>query len=175
MKRIAILFGLIAAFLCLAQSANAQYARKGANLVDRNGAVLTDQQIVKLVGDDVFNQTVVGARKQYKVGNGLLWGGVAGMGVGLTGSVISLVNIMKDGHSIEDVDSILDANPRMAALYAGSTILMSLGATAFSAGIVFKSIGAKRLDWVEGKANGEYSMVLNVGPTAHGVGVALNF
>ena len=37
MRKALILCGLVAAFLCLAQNANAQYARQGANIVDKSG------------------------------------------------------------------------------------------------------------------------------------------
>ena len=88
MRKIAILCGLVAAFLCIAQSANAQYARKGANLVDQNKVVLSDQALIMLVGNDIYEQTVIGARKQYKAGNGLIWGGVAGIAAGFVHAVL---------------------------------------------------------------------------------------
>ena len=96
MKRLAIVCGFVAALLCFgAQNVSAQYAspivRKGADLVDRNGTPLTDSQIAEIVGTDVYTQTVVGARKQVKAGRALIWGGAAGMTVGVTAYITGLV------------------------------------------------------------------------------------
>ena len=173
MKKIALLIGLVAAFLCLAQNANAQYARKGANIVDQNGYVLSDSQLTKLVGNDVFQQTVVGARKQYKAGNGFLWGGVAGIGLGLAGAVLTGVKVGKANYS--DVETALRNDSTIASMYLGSTAVMSLGATALSAGIVLKTIGKKRLNWVEGQANAAKGYSLDLGATPYGVGLAVRF
>ena len=51
MKYLTIFGGLLAAFLCLAQSANAQYLpdrihRDGANFVDDHHRVLSDSELV---------------------------------------------------------------------------------------------------------------------------------
>ena len=173
MKKFALLIGLVAAFLCLAQNANAQYARKGANIVDQNGYVLSDSQLTKLVGNDVFQQTVVGARKQYKAGNGLVWGGVAGIGLGLTGAVLTGIKVGKSNYN--DVETALRNDSSIAAMYLGSTAVMSVGATALSAGIVLKTIGKKRLNWVEGQANAAKGYSLDLGATPYGVGLAVRF
>jgi hypothetical protein len=52
---------------------------------------------------------------------------------------------------------------------------MGVGGTAFSAGIVLKVIGKKRLNWVSEQANGQYGMALGLGATANGLGVTLTF
>jgi hypothetical protein len=172
MKKVLILCGFIAAFLCLAQNANAQYARKGANLVDMNGTVLSDQAIINLVGNDVFEQTVIGARKQYKAGNGLIIGGIVGMGAGLAGAVLTGKAIADRGYS--DMETAISHDGSIAAMYIGSSALASLGFTALSGGIAFKTIGKKRLNWVADHANG-VAMTYHVGATPNGLGVALQF
>jgi Na+-transporting NADH:ubiquinone oxidoreductase subunit NqrE len=173
MKRFALLCGLIAALLCITQNAHAQYTRQGADIVDRNGNVLSDTELIKLVGNDVFAQTVVGARKQYKAGNGLIWGGVAGVGLGLTGAVLTGIQVGKKNYS--DVETALKNDSSIAAMYMGSTAVMSVGASALSAGIVLKTIGKKRLNWVEGQANAAKGYSLNLGATPNGVGIAVRF
>ena len=173
MKKFALIIGLVAAFLCLAQNANAQYARQGANIVDKSGYVLSDSQLINLVGNDVFQQTVVGARKQYKAGNGLIWGGVAGIGLGLAGAVLTGIKVGKANYN--DVETALKSDSSIAAMYLGSTAVMSLGTSALSAGIVLKTIGKKRLDWVEGQANAAKGYSLDLGPTPYGVGLAVRF
>ena len=54
MKKILIISGIIAAFLCLAQNANAQIAgpihRDGAYLADQRGNILSNQEVLTLVG-----------------------------------------------------------------------------------------------------------------------------
>ncbi len=174
MKRFAILCGLVAAFLCLAQNANAQYARKGADLVDQNKVVLSDQDIINLVGNDVFDQTVVGARKQYKAGRGLITGGIIGIGAGLAGAFITGYKAGKAGYN--DLETALSNDGSIAAMYLASTAAASLGGAALSGGIILKTIGKKRLDWVSEEANRVSGNVsLNVGATPHGMGIVLNF
>ena len=181
MKRFAILCGLVAALLCLTQNASAQYARKGANIVDRSGYVLSDSQLINVVGQNVFDQTVVGARKQYKAGNGLIWGGVLGIAAGIAGSVYSIVKLNDAGYtnvdltSYEDIKKIMDKDPSIAAMYLGGSALASVGGTAFTAGIILKTIGKKRLNWVEDQANAARGYSLNVGATPGGMGLYLNF
>jgi hypothetical protein len=181
MKRIAILCGLIAALLCLTQNASAQYARKGANIVDKNGYVLSDSQLINVVGQNVFDQTVVGARKQYKSGKRLIWGGIVGIAAGFAGTVYSIVKLNDAGYtdvdltSYEDLKVILDNDPSIAHMYLGSSALMSVGGTAFTAGVVLKTIGKKRLNWVEDQANAARGYSLNVGTTRNGLGLYLTF
>lgn len=181
MKRIAILCGLVAALLCLTQNASAQYARKGANIVDKSGYILSDSQLINIVGQDVFDQTVVGARKQYKAGKKLIWGGVAGIVAGIAGSVYSIVKLNDAGYtnvdltSPDDLKVILDNDPSIAFMYLGSSALVGVGGTAFTAGVVLKTIGKKRLNWVEDQANAARGYSLNVGATPNGMGLYLTF
>ena len=83
MKKILIISGMIAAFLCLTQNANAQYAgpihREGANLADMRGNILTDHEVLNLIGEQVYDETYVGACKQRKAGKTLIWSGLGGM------------------------------------------------------------------------------------------------
>ena len=172
MRKALILCGLVAAFLCLAQNANAQCARQGANIVDKSGYVLSDSQLINLVGNDVFQQTVVGARKQYKAGNGLIWGGVAGIAAGLAGSVLTGVKVGQSSYS--DMETAITNDASIAAMYLASTAVMSLGGSLLSGGIVLKTIGKKRLNWVADQANG-VNLTYHVGATPNGVGIALQF
>ena len=179
MKRFAFLCGIIAALLCLTQNASAQYARKGADIVDVNGYVLSDSQLISLVGQDTFDQTVVGARKQYKSGKTLIWGGVAGMAAGFAGVVYSIVKLNDAGYQNLDltnpdhIKTVMDNDPSIGAMYLGSSALMSVGGTAFTAGVVLKTIGKKRLNWVEDQANSAKGYTLNIGTTRNGMGLYL--
>ena len=181
MKRIAVIFGIIAALLSLTQNASAQYARKGANIVDKNGYVLSDSQLINVVGQNVFDQTVVGARKQYKSGKKLIWGGIAGIAAGVAGTVYSIVKLNDAGYQNLDltnpdhIKTVLDNDPSIGAMYLGSSALMSIGGTAFTAGVVLKTIGKKRLNWVEDQANSAKGYTLNIGTTRNGMGLYLTF
>ena len=172
MKRIALLLGLMAAFLCLSQSANAQYARKGANIVGPDKVVLSDQALIDVVGNQVFEETVIGARKQYKAGKGLIAGGILGIGAGLAGAVLTGVKASDKGYS--DLETAIENDASIAAMYLGSSAAISLGGTLISGGIIFKTIGKKRLNWVADHANG-YAMTYHVGATPNGIGLAVNF
>ena len=172
--RFAFFCGLVAALLCLTQNANAQYARKGADLVSQNGFTLSDKEIISIVGNDVFDQTVVGARKQYKAGKGLITGGVLGICAGLAGAVYTGYKAGKAGYN--DLTTAVGDDASIAALYLGSTALTSAGFAALSGGIVLKTIGKKRLDWVAEEVNRvSGNVTLNVGATPNGFGIALNF
>ena len=105
MKRFLLISGLFAAFLCLTQNANAQYVqihRDGAGFVDNAGITLSDQELIDLVGDDVYFDTVVGARKQYNAGRRLIRGGAISAGIGLTsvlgGTALMLANSTGRSH-----------------------------------------------------------------------------
>ena len=172
MKKVLILCGVVAAFLCIAQNANAQYARKGANIVDLNKTVLTDQQLINLVGNDVYEETIVGARKQFKSGRGLITGGVIGLGAGLAGAVMTSLKASDEGY--DDLTAAAEDDETIALMYLGSSILTSLGGTALTGGIVLKAIGKRRLNWVADHANG-VAVTYRRGATQNGFGLALNF
>ena len=169
MKKLAILCGIVAALLCLTQNASAQYARKGANIVDKSGYVLSDSQIVNLVGQNV------GARKQYKSGRKLIWGGILGGVAGFAGTVYSFYRVQQAGYTVEQLEQAFDNDATAKWLYYGSSALTSVGGTAFSAGIILKTIGKKRLNWVEDQANAAKGYSLNVGATQNGLGLTLQF
>ena len=172
--RFAFFCGIVAALLCLTQNANAQYARKGADLVSQNGVVLSDQDLVNLVGSDVFEQTVVGARTQYKAGKSLIPGGIIGIGAGLAGAFVTGYKAGQAGYN--DMQTALSDDGSIAALYLASAAAASLGSAALTGGIVMKIIGNKRLDWVSEEANRVSGNVsLNVGATPNGMGIVLNF
>ena len=172
MKRIAIFCGLVAAFLCIAMNADAQYARKGNHIVDQNGAALSDQEITTLVGNDVYEETVVGSMKQYKSGKGLITGGILGIGAGLAGSVLTGVKAGQKGYS--DFETAVRNDSAIAAMYLASSAALSLGGAAISGGIVLKTIGKKRLDWVADQCNSA-NLTYHIGATPNGMGIAINF
>ena len=97
--RFAFFCGIVAALLCLTQNANAQYARDGYHIVNQNGVALSNQEIIDLVGVDVYEQTVLGAWKQYKAGKSLITGGIIGIGAGLAGAFVTGYQAGKAGYN----------------------------------------------------------------------------
>jgi hypothetical protein len=172
--RFAFFCGIVAALLCLTQNANAQYARDGYHIVNQNGVALSNQEIIDLVGVDVYEQTVLGAWKQYKAGKSLITGGIIGIGAGLAGAFVTGYKAGKAGYN--DMQTALSDDGSIAALYLASAAAASLGSAALTGGIVMKIIGNKRLDWVSEEANRVSGNVsLNVGATPNGMGIVLNF
>ena len=190
MKKIAILCGLVAALLCLTQSAKAQYIqihRDGAGFVDNRGVALSNQEVHDLVGDDVYFDTVVGASKQYRVGGNLIRSGAITLGAGLLsalGGAALLVSNSPDSPSSRyyqyqerpyyEGDEAAFAGG--AVLLTGGYIAMFVGGALLEAGIPLRIIGQSRLNWVENDFNDNVSNVsLHVGAAPHGVGLTLRF
>ena len=184
MKHLTTLCGIIAAFLCLAQNANAQYLpgqihREKAAFVDEHGRELSDSELIDAIGADVFEQTVVGARKQYKAGRSLLISGIASMGVGMAGMLGGAALIGSAGpHENANHQYYFDDEQKAAtggAFVLIGSLVTALGGTALSAGIPLKSIGQSRLNWVENDYNERRGHALHVGATPNGIGLALKF
>lgn len=182
MKKVLILSGLVAAFLCLAQNANAQYAgpihREGANLADQRGNILTDPEVLTLIGQDIYDQTYVGAQKQRKAGKTLIWSGLGGMvggavlyGVGLS----QIAGEVNQNSSKDEIQTALEKHPGSAGMVLGGTLLMAAGAVALDAGIPLAIIGKKRLNWIADDYNARKGVAYQVGATPNGVGIALRF
>ena len=179
-----ILCGLVAALLCLTQTVNAQYLpnqihRDGASFVDERGRELSDSELIDAIGADIFQETVIGARKQYTAGRKLLISGIAGTGVGLLGIVGGAVLVAAAGpHENANNEIYFDDRDKAEAgavvLTIGS-LATALGATALSAGIPLKVIGQSRLNWVENQYNEQRGYTLHIGATPSGVGLAVRF
>ena len=184
MKKVLILSGLVAAFLCLAKNANAQYIpsqihRDGASFVDERGRDLSDSELIDAIGEDIFQETVIGARKQYTAGRKLLVSGIAGTGVGLLGIVGGAALIGAAGpHQNSNNEVYFDDRDKAeagAVVLAIGTVAVALGGTALSAGIPLKVIGQSRLNWVENDYNERHAASLHLGATPNGVGLAFRF
>lgn len=179
MKKLFVLCILLAACMGFAQETKAQFAgpivRKDANLVDRNGNILSDEDIIGLVGQDIFEETVVGARRQLRAGKGLIIGGAAGIGTGLVLSVFTGVaaSKVKNANSLQDA---LRQDSTAAGLYLCTMAVTSLGITALGGGIAFRSIGKGRLGWVADQCNSRKAVAtLEWSATPAGAGIVMRF
>ena len=186
MKNLTTICGLVAAFLCLAQNTNAQYLpdqihRDGAGFVDEHGRALSDSELIDAVGIDIFEETVLGARKQYTAGRKLVTGGAIGLGAGLLGTLAGTAFAVASGATYYESGQtryeIVDDGYAIAGvgLLALGISAMAAGSAALSAGIPLKVIGQSRLSWVENDYNERQGYTLHIGAAPHGVGLTLNF
>ena len=185
MKKLFVICILLVASFGFAQEVKAQYAgpitRQDANLVDQSGHILTDSEIIGLVGNDIFEETVVGARRQLQAGKALIIGGAASIGTGLVFAVFTGVAMannsaqydrdMRDGRR-DDFYTYGYA----PALYFCSVAFTSLGLTVLSGGIAFRAIGKGRLGWVADQCNSHKTVAtLEWSATPAGAGIVMRF
>ena len=182
MRKALILCGFVAAFLCLAQNANAQYNgpihRDGAYLADQRGNILSNHEVLTLIGQDIYDQTYVGAQKQRKAGKALIWSGIGGMvgGAVLYGVGFSkIADKVSQSSSQDDIQRAFEGAPGSAGMVLGGTLLMAAGAVALDAGIPLAIIGKKRLNWIADDYNARKNLAYQVGVTPNGVGLAVRF
>lgn len=123
---------------------------------------LSEEELQAHVGDAVFYETYVGARKQYLAGSVLMGGGA--------GIVIAAAM----------VQGIVGSNyPNSAyAQRANAMCLLSyiVGTTSMLTGIPFLAIGSGRLKWVASDYNARQAPVsLDLGACPNGIGLCLRF
>lgn len=191
MKKIIVLVIAAVAFIASGVTANAQYrpstlSQHRAGLEDENGHALTDQEVFQLIGEDVYNQTYVGATKQYKTGKILTIVGAATTGVGLVGTIagsVATAYAIENGHVTYEtkngkrVVKDFDNKAALAAVgFAGGVALLAAGDICLSVGIPLQIIGKKRLDWIATEYNhSNYSANIRFGAGQYGTGVVLSF
>lgn len=184
MKKIFVIVFLVALSAALAQDVFAQYAmpvtRQNANLVDRNGVVLSDDDIIDLVGLEIYEETVVGARRQMRSGKSLIIGGAAGIGTGLVFSVFAHAAMAKN--KVEYDRDMMDGHRdvytfgRAPGLFLLSAAFSTAGVLALGGGIAFRSIGKARLGWVAEQCNPRTrDVALEWSATPAGAGLVLRF
>ena len=191
MKKIIVLAIAAVAFIASGITANAQYrpstlSQHRAGLEDENGHTLTDQEVFQLIGEDVYNQTYVGATKQYKTGKILTIVGAATTGVGLVGTIagsVATAYAIENGHvtyETKNGQKVVKGYDDKAALavlgfVAGATLLAA-GDICLSVGIPLQVIGKKRLNWIADEYNhSNYSANIRFGAGQYGTGVVLSF
>ena len=151
-----------------------------------NGVELDNEQMRLLIGEDIYNQTYRGARKQRAWGKTL---SLVGAGVGALGAVAYAVGLSEwtvtethtwyedsSGHTWGDKYYYDEDDPNYGLLVLGVVAIMA-GSTMFNIGIPLKIIGNRRLSWIADDYNqrNTYRAQLHVGATPNGVGLALRF
>ena len=182
MKKFALFCGLVAACLCLAQNANAQYAgpihRSGAYLADMRGNILSDHEVLNLIGEQIYDETYVGASKQRKTGKTLIWTGLIGAGAGVAGAFVGAKMVAENAHQDSAGNLVYDNEEKAktgAAILAGGYVLSAVGGVLLDIGIPLSIIGKKRLNWVADDYNARKGLTYQIGATPNGIGFALNF
>lgn len=199
MKRFLLLGSLAAALLAFwAAPASAQRVDTGyltyshGQLIDEQGQVLTEYQVMDIIGRRTYEETYNGAVQQYKAGKGLMIGGAIGLGVGLATAVGSAIylgpertrNIFKEFERKDFEDEQARVQYRgeltLGSLgLLGGVALASIGNLCLDAGIPLFIIGKSRLVWV---AEDHNAKVYRRGNrpyidfnTENGPGIRLNF
>ena len=180
MKRIACIISIqlliaVAAMLFCSIDANAQYAQPApqaleihsGRLTAEGGRTLSDNEVRLLVGDEIFQKTYVGARRQYNTGIALLSGGLAGVGAGIA------LMVTADNSGVRS-DNYYDECDGRAALGA---LLMIAGGACIDVGVPFLIIGKRRLSWIAEDYNMTNSPAysFNIEGTSNGVGLVIRF
>ena len=133
--------------------------RRGANLY-LGTYQLDDNQIREIIGQDLWEETFVGARGQYSFGSAMELVGDAFLGFGIGGMISGLV-----------------ANSSLGWTFA--YIGFSGALTFFTIGIPFASIGNGRMNWVVEEANKRngyaFQPKMNMGFAPHGLGLTVTF
>ena len=186
MKRIMItLVSLLfaAGFVAEAQYLPSRMEAVRGSLVDENGTVLSANAVLAAIGQEIYDETYVGANKQYNVGRKLFTGGLIGVGAGVAVTVASAV-VFANANLSYTTDSNgfrhyrnLDAAGTVGVLgMSAGVTAAALGFSAFSVGLVFKTIGGKRLQWVADDYNARTSPVtVRLGAGKYGSGLVVNF
>ena len=169
MKRIflVVILGLMAV------SASAQYVDVRFGRVRSEDGKLTDQQALSLFSDvDGYDMSHKYAqfRRGYKTGAGLMIGGAAGYVGGMLLGASGILMTLAFG------DSASDAYAGMATVIVGG-VMMYGGVGCFIAGIPVLCVNNSRMKSLAEAYNdsSSRSVELSFGPTASGVGLALNF
>jgi len=144
--------------------------RRGSNLVDGSGTILTDAEVLDLVGDPIYSESYLGAKKDYQTGRALIWSGAAGMVVGLVSIPVGYYFTARGIFTIEP-SAIFGG---MVAFYGG-IILASGGCVVLCGGIPLSIQGKKGLNRVADEYNAGRNLTYNVGATPNGVGIVLRF
>lgn len=173
---------VLAVFAAQAQYLPTRLQQAGASLVNENGEALSNQEVLLAVGQQIFDETYVGAVKQYNAGRKLLSGGAVAMGAGLGVTVASAILFANADLSYttdsRGVRHYRNLGTKGAVGYAGVCAGVAAIVTGFevlSAGIVFKSIGAKRLQWVASDYNAKAPVAIRIGNGRYGTGVVVSF
>jgi len=187
MKKIAVF--LIVVLACLTgRTAYAQFYhpdnlhRVQNTLVSETGVVLSDEEVLAGIGQDIYDGTYVGAVKQYNASTILIWSGVGTTVLGAGGIATSAIFYKR----IQDKKASAGANaPQslktqmvLTELGIGSSVFVTAaGVSAIITGLIFRAISTQRLEWVAQDYNSTESrqVTARIGNGQYGTGLIINF
>ena len=144
-----------------------QIRYRGGDLVDSKGNVIKPEDIRFYIGNQIYEDTYVGARKQLRSGKTLVW-------IGAPVAVAWIVMMIAGLNSMEyDDGEYYDYGLYSAGLLAGLA-----GSTCIDVGIPLLVIGKKRLEWIADDYNGRLHGSRRqpyISTSSKGFGIALNF
>jgi hypothetical protein len=144
-----------------------QIRYRGGDLVDSQGNVIKPEDIRFYIGNQIYEDTYVGARKQLRSGKTLVW-------IGAPVAVAGIVMMIAGLNSMEyDDGEYYDYGLYSAGLLAGLA-----GSTCIDVGIPLLVIGKKRLEWIADDYNGRLHGSRRqpyISTSSKGFGIALNF
>lgn len=144
-----------------------QIRYRGGDLVDSEGNVIKPEDIRFYIGNQIYEDTYVGARKQLRSGKTLVW-------IGAPVAVAGIVMMIAGLNSMEyDDGEYYDYGLYSAGLLAGFA-----GSTCIDVGIPLLVIGKKRLEWIADDYNGRLHGSRRqpyISTSSKGFGIALNF
>lgn len=152
---------LVLGFIGMPVRMDAQYATeridyKRGSFYDAEGFKLGDEQIREVFGNDIYNDTYLSARKQFKAGKIM-----TDIGLGILGTealFLTLVATNAFSYNFDDFGQFLGAF--LVGLYGG-IIVTGVGFVSLSTGMILRNIGNSRMKWMS--------------TAPHGVGIAINF
>lgn len=133
-----------------------------------DGRVLSDHELHYIIGEDIFTETLIPARKQISSGDSFIFEGAL---IGSLGALLLVFNnVLNDPTDIDDLESYANG------LRWGGLFLAS-GCTLLSIGIPLKVIGKSRMRWIASDYNSHYEPMAEVrfGSTPGGIGFTFNF
>ena len=194
MKNPAIVIVLIVLATCVfSVQAQGQYLPdhlrvSRGKLVSEKGHVLSDREVFYAIGEEIYEDTYEGARRQYRAGSTLITVGSATLGVSLATTIVSgLLTTKYDifGHRGDYFNqenySYYDMESRTKLGYLGfccAILEAAVGFTTLTSGVVFYSIGRGRLGWVADNYNlqvNNHPVIFRLGEGEYGTGLIVNF
>ena len=144
-----------------------QIRYRGGDLVDSEGNVIKPEDIRFYIGNQIYEDTYVGARKQLRSGKTLVWIGAPVAVAGIVMMIAGLSSMEYDDGEYYDY-----------GLYSAGLLAGLAGSTCIDVGIPLLVIGKKRLEWIADDYNGRLHGSRRqpyISTSSKGFGIALNF
>jgi hypothetical protein len=157
MKRLLLVLTTLCLCHCLYAQSSLTY--RGGKFYGNDGRVLSDANMLNLVGRDVYYDTYVDARRQLRLGKTLAFTGIGVFSAGLAATIVG-------------------AYTGYDAIYYSGAAVSVVGGALIDAGIPIWVIGSSRLHWIESDYNKKHASVqvqLSLVVVNGGIGLSARF